>query len=432
MPTQRSDAIGWSMLLRRRGIRGAPRGRSFPGASDGTGAPQRIPTIGRRSAVASRANRRGGPARLHCVAVSVTTSPLLDGLNAIQREAVLHTEGPVLIVAGAGTARPVRSRTGSPTWSATSSVRRPAILAITFTNKAAREMAERVEGLLGDGIARGMWILTFHSCAPRLLRREHQRLDLPSSFTIYDEGDTERLIADRAATSRSIRSASRPSRSPRRSARAKDHVLDADTFASGVRHFYDEIIAKVYRGYEERKHAAGALDFDDLIVETRAPVPRLSRRARTIRSGSATCWSTSTRTRTAPSTSWSTCWRRSYRNVCVVGDADQGVYSWRGATIQNLLDFEPDYPDAEIFLMEQNYRSTQQILADRERADRAQRRAQPEELWTDAARRRARRALPGRERARGGAVRRRGDRAPVQRGGLPQSRRRGLLPDQRA
>src|SRR6058998_485294 len=122
-------------------------------------------------------------------------SPLLAGLNPIQMEAVLHTEGPVLIVAGAGSGKTralthriaylIRERDVSPY----------AILAITFTNKAAQEMADRVEGLLGTRIAKGMWILTFHSACARILRREHERLGLPSSFTIYDEGDTQRVLS---------------------------------------------------------------------------------------------------------------------------------------------------------------------------------------------------------------------------------------------
>src|SRR5688572_3406208 len=127
--------------------------------------------------------------------MSPADDPLLEGLNPVQAEAVLHTEGPVLIVAGAGS-----GKTRALTHRIAHLIRDEGVspfelLAITFTNKAAREMADRVEGLLGSRVAKGMWILTFHSSAARILRREHARLGLPSSFTIYDDGDTERLIA---------------------------------------------------------------------------------------------------------------------------------------------------------------------------------------------------------------------------------------------
>src|SRR5919201_445071 len=137
------------------------------------------------------------PSRITSVAseAASATSPLLEGLNPVQQEAVLHTEGPVLIVAGAGSGKTralthriaylIREKGVSPY----------EILAITFTNKAAQEMADRVEGLLGTRVAKGMWILTFHSACVRILRREHAHVGLPSSFTIYDDGDTERVIA---------------------------------------------------------------------------------------------------------------------------------------------------------------------------------------------------------------------------------------------
>jgi DNA helicase-2/ATP-dependent DNA helicase PcrA len=184
--------------------------------------------------------------------VSVT-SPLLGGLNDIQREAVLHTEGPVLIVAGAGSGKTralthriaflVRERNVAP----------GQILAITFTNKAAREMRDRVERLVGSGAAGGMWLLTFHSMCARLLRREHQHLGVPSTFTIYDDGDTERLISG------IVRDLDiDPKRFPPKAmaaaiGHAKDQVIDADAFGELASNFYEEMIAKVYRAYETRK-----------------------------------------------------------------------------------------------------------------------------------------------------------------------------------
>ena len=310
-------------------------------------------------------------------------SPLLDTLNPIQSEAVLHTDGPVLIVAGAGSGKTralthriaylIREKGVSPY----------AILAITFTNKAAREMAERVQGLLGERIASGMWILTFHSTCARILRREHVHLGLPSSFTIYDDADTERLLA---AVLRDLDLDAK--RYPPRAmaaaiGRAKDHVLSAEEFSAAAGNFYEQTIAKVYSEYERRKHTAGALDFDDLITEVvglfrghpdvlehyqeRFPYILVDEYQDTNRAQYQLVNLLAAK----------------YRNICVVGDADQGVYSWRGATIQNLLDFERDYPDAEVFLMEQNYRSTSNILAVANALIERNVQRKPKSLWTE-------------------------------------------------
>ena len=310
-------------------------------------------------------------------------SPLLEGLNPVQREAVLHTDGPVLIVAGAGSGKTralthriahlIREEGVSP----------GSILAITFTNKAAREMAERVQELLGARVASGMWILTFHSTCSRLLRREHDHLGLPSSFTIYDDGDTERLIAQ------VLRDLDvDPKRFPPRAiaaaiGRAKDQVVTADEFARQAENFYEETVAKAYAAYEQRKRAAGALDFDDLIVET----------VRLLRDQPEVLRHYQERFRYILIDEYQDTNRAQYqlvnllaaryRNLCVVGDADQGVYSWRGATIKNLLDFERDYPDAAVFLMEQNYRSTQNILSIANALIEHNQQRKPKSLWTE-------------------------------------------------
>jgi DNA helicase-2/ATP-dependent DNA helicase PcrA len=301
----------------------------------------------------------------------------------VQVEAVLHTEGPVLIVAGAGSGKTralthriaylIRERGISPY----------ALLAITFTNKAAREMAARVEGLLGERIAKGMWILTFHSTCARILRREHDHLGLPSSFTIYDEGDTERLIASVLKDLNLDNKRYPPRAMGAAIGRAKDHVLSAAEFAQAAGNFYEQTIAKVYGEYERRKHAAGALDFDDLITET----------VRLFREHPAVLEHYQERFPYILIDEYQDTNRAQYqlvnllaakyRNVCVVGDADQGVYSWRGATIQNLLDFERDYPDAEVFLMEQNYRSTSNILAVANALIEHNVQRKPKSLWTE-------------------------------------------------
>ena len=290
-------------------------------------------------------------------------SPLLGSLNPVQREAVLHTEGPVLIVAGAGSGK-TRALTHRIAYLIREQQTSPyAILAITFTNKAAREMADRVEELLGGRVARGMWILTFHSACARILRREHERLGLPSTFTIYDENDTERLIAQ-VLRDLNIDNKRYPPRAMAAGiGRAKDHVLSARDFQAAAGNVYEQTVARVYVGYEERKHAAGALDFDDLITEAvrlfRQQPQVLEHYQERFRYLLIDEYQDTNRAQYQLANLLAA----KYRNICVVGDADQGVYSWRGATIQNLLDFERDYPDAAVFLMEQNYRSTENILA---------------------------------------------------------------------
>jgi DNA helicase-2/ATP-dependent DNA helicase PcrA len=313
------------------------------------------------------------------------TSPLLDGLNDIQREAVLHTEGPVLIVAGAGSGK-TRALTHRIAYLIRDEGVSPfEILAITFTNKASREMADRVEDLIGGGITKAMWILTFHSSCARILRREHTHLGVPSSFTIYDDGDTERLVAGIVRDLDIDPKRFAPRMLAAAIGKAKDRVLSPDAFAKLASNFYEEIVAKVYSEYETRKRAAGALDFDDLISET----------VRLFRDHPEVLRHYQERFRYILVDEYQDTSRAQYelvnllaaryRNVCVVGDADQGVYSWRGATIQNILDFERDYPDAQVFLMEQNYRSTGNILEVANALIEHNVQRKPKTLWTDAA-----------------------------------------------
>ena len=310
-------------------------------------------------------------------------SPLIEALNPVQAEAVLHTEGPVLIVAGAGSGK-TRALTHRIAYLIREHGVSPyAILAITFTNKAAREMAARVEGLLGQRIAKGMWILTFHSACARILRREHDHLGLPSSFTIYDEGDTERLLTSVLKDLNLDVKRYPPRAMSAAIGKAKDNVLSAGEFAKMAGNFYEQTIANVYMEYEKRKLGAGALDFDDLITET----------VRLFRDHPAVLEHYQEWFRYILVDEYQDTNRAQYqlvnlladkyRNVCVVGDADQGVYSWRGATIQNLLDFERDYPDAEVFLMEQNYRSTSNILAIANALIEHNVQRKPKSLWTE-------------------------------------------------
>jgi DNA helicase-2/ATP-dependent DNA helicase PcrA len=315
--------------------------------------------------------------------VVAVRSPLIEALNPVQAEAVLHTEGPVLIVAGAGSGK-TRALTHRIAYLIREHGVSPyAILAITFTNKAAREMAARVEGLLGQRIAKGMWILTFHSACARILRREHDHLGLPSSFTIYDEGDTERLLTSVLKDLNLDVKRYPPRAMSAAIGKAKDNVLSAGEFAQMAGNFYEQTIANVYVEYEKRKLAAGALDFDDLITETvrlfRDHPAVLEHYQEWFRYILVDEYQDTNRAQYQLVNLLA----EKYRNICVVGDADQGVYSWRGATIQNLLDFERDYPDAEVFLMEQNYRSTSNILAIANALIEHNVQRKPKSLWTE-------------------------------------------------
>jgi DNA helicase II / ATP-dependent DNA helicase PcrA len=311
-------------------------------------------------------------------------SPILAPLNPVQREAVLHAGGPVLIVAGAGSGK-TRILTHRIAYLLQElGVPPGAILAITFTNKAAREMADRVERLVGSAVARRMWILTFHSACARILRREHSLLGLPSSFTIYDQADTERVVRmalqeagidDRRFTPRAVAGVI---------GKAKDAMLTAEEFAAAAGNWYERQVADVYRIYERRLQAAGALDFDDLILRT----------VRLFREHPEVLEHYQERFRYILIDEYQDTNRPQYhlvnllaarhRNLCVVGDADQGIYSWRGATIQNLLDFEHDYPDAAEFILDQNYRSTRTILEVANSLIDHNVQRKPKNLWTDA------------------------------------------------
>jgi DNA helicase-2/ATP-dependent DNA helicase PcrA len=228
-----------------------------------------------------------------------------------------------------------------------------------------------------------MWILTFHSACARILRREHNHLGIPSSFSIYDEGDTERVISI-VLKSMDVD----PKRYPPRAVaamigRAKDELFTPQDFFDAVRTHYERVAAEVYAEYQRRLRAAGALDFDDIIMET----------VRLFRDHPEVLEHYQERFRYILIDEYQDTNRaqyhlvnllaRKHRNICVVGDADQGVYSWRGATIKNLLDFEHDYPDSAVFVMEQNYRSTQNILQVANALIEHNVQRKPKSLWTD-------------------------------------------------
>ncbi|MGH2663152.1 MAG: DNA helicase PcrA [Actinomycetota bacterium] len=310
-------------------------------------------------------------------------SPLLAPLNPVQREAVLHTDGPVLIVAGAGSGKTrilthriaylIRERQVPP----------GAVLAITFTNKAAQEMRERIESLLGSRVSRAMWILTFHSACARILRREHELLGLPSHFTIYDEADSERVIKMALEAMGVDPKRFHPKAVGAAIGKAKDNLLSAREFAEAAGNWYERQVAEVYLEYERRLAGAGAVDFDDLILRTvklfREHPPVLEHYQERFRYIHIDEYQDTNRAQYHLVNQLAA----KHRNVCVVGDADQGIYSWRGATIQNLLDFEHDYPDAAEFILDQNYRSTRTILEVANALIEHNLQRKPKNLWTD-------------------------------------------------
>ena len=313
-------------------------------------------------------------------------SPLLAPLNPVQREAVLQTEGPVLIVAGAGSGK-TRILTHRIAYLIREKGVHPKqILAITFTNKAAQEMSERIHHLLGTLISRGMWILTFHSACARILRREHGRLGLPSHFSIYDEADSERVIKmvlrDAGIDERRFP----PKAMKAAISKGKDNLLGAREYGEAAGNWYERTVAEVFAAYEARLRSAGAVDFDDLILRT----------VQLFRSQPEVLEHYQERFRYILVDEYQDTNRAQYhlvnllagkhRNICVVGDADQGIYSWRGATIQNLLDFEHDYPDATEFILDQNYRSTRTILEVANALIDHNVQRKPKNLWTESER----------------------------------------------
>ncbi|WP_460998858.1 UvrD-helicase domain-containing protein [Streptomonospora sediminis] len=303
--------------------------------------------------------------------MSSSQEQLLEGLNAPQREAVTHAGSPLLIVAGAGSGK-TRVLTHRIAYLlAARGIRPGEVMAITFTNKAAAEMKERIEALLGGRIASAMWVMTFHSACVRILRREAGRLGYPSGFTIYDGADSRRLM-QLVCKELDLD----PKRFPPKSFSAqvsnlKNELVDYDTFAEQAQNEQQKKLAEAYTLYQQRLHEAGAMDFDDLIMITVNLLQMFPDIAEHYRR----------RFRHVLVDEYQDTNHAQYELVrllvgedtagdaavpaaelCVVGDADQSIYAFRGATIRNILEFERDYPQAKTILLEQNYRSTQNIL----------------------------------------------------------------------
>ena len=285
----------------------------------------------------------------------------LSTLNPQQREAVEATEGPVLILAGAGSGK-TRALTCRIAHLLELGVPASQILAITFTNKAAREMRERIDRLT-DNRAGDMWVSTFHSCCARILRRDIERLGYTRSFTIYDDDDQTAVLKD-LCKKLNIDDKYLPIKEVRaKISDAKNHLLGPDEwFKQSDRDYRCQLIHDYYTEYEKRLRGANALDFDDLLVKTLellADHPPVLEAYRNrfhyihVDEYQDTNYAQYMLVRLLAG---------ERHNVCVVGDDDQSIYGWRGADIRNILEFEQDFPDCRVIKLEQNYRSTSNIL----------------------------------------------------------------------
>ncbi|QBJ91932.1 DNA helicase PcrA [Streptomyces seoulensis] len=328
----------------------------------------------------------------------VDAAALLEGLNENQRAAVVHAGSPLLIVAGAGSGKTRVLTHRIAHLLAERHVHPGQILAITFTNKAAGEMKERVEQLVGPR-AGAMWVMTFHSACVRILRRESKRLGFTSSFSIYDAADSKRLMA---LVCRDLDLD--PKRYPPKSFSAKisnlkNELIDEEDFAAQATDGFEKTLAQAYALYQSRLREANALDFDDLIMTTvnllRAfpdVAEHYHRRFRHVMVDEyqdtnhaqyalvRELVGTGAHDEDVPPNAHDV----PPAELCVVGDADQSIYAFRGATIRNILQFEEDYPDATTILLEQNYRSTQTILSAANAVIERNESRRPKNLWTNA------------------------------------------------
>jgi DNA helicase-2/ATP-dependent DNA helicase PcrA len=315
--------------------------------------------------------------------------PLIEGLNPQQAEAVTHAGGPLLVVAGAGSGKTRVLTRRIAYLMSRRNVAPYQILAITFTNKAAGEMKERVAELVGP-IAKSMWVSTFHSACVRILRQEAARLGYSNSFSIYDSADSQRLITIVAKELNLD-----PKRYPARQfqsmiSNAKNELLGPQDYLNATTNQFEQVVADVYAVYQQRLMRANAMDFDDLILKTVEVLQRFPEAKARFRS----------RFRHVLVDEYQDTNHAQYilvkelvgselegqqpAELCVVGDADQSIYGFRGATIRNILQFELDYPNARTVLLEQNYRSTQNILNAANAVITKNESRKEKNLWSDA------------------------------------------------
>ena len=284
----------------------------------------------------------------------------LDGLNPAQREAVETTRGPLLVLAGAGSGKTRVLTMRIAHMIADEGVRPWQVLAITFTNKAAAEMRERLGAILPDG-TRGMWVCTFHAMCVRMLREDAEAIGYTSNFTIYDDDDSNRMVKSIMSDLR-IDQKQFPIRAVRSKISSAKNAMQSAAELESSQNPADRVAGRVYRALDVRLAKANAMDFDDLLLKALELLSKhpdvLEKYQDRFQHISVDEYQDTNHVQYAITNLLAA----KYRNLMVVGDDDQSIYSWRGADIQNILDFEKDYPDAKTVRLEQNYRSTGHIL----------------------------------------------------------------------
>jgi DNA helicase-2/ATP-dependent DNA helicase PcrA len=306
----------------------------------------------------------------------------LADLNPAQREAVLHTEGPLLVVAGAGSGKTRVLTHRVAHLIAAIGVQPNEILAITFTNKAAAEMRTRLEDLLPE-VARRIWILTFHAACGRILRREAPRLGYRTNFTIYDQADQVRLVKQ------CLEELERdPKRFPARGihehiSSAKNQLISPAEYRNRVDSFYDQTVADVYDLYQRRLFESNAVDFDDLLMLTVEVLERFPEAKERWQKAFRYILVDEYQDTNHAQYRLLQLLAEKHRNVCVVGDPDQSIYAFRGADIRNILEFERDFGDTTVIPLEQNYRSTNTILRAANAVIAHNSERKPKSLWSD-------------------------------------------------
>lgn len=323
-------------------------------------------------------------------------SSVLEGLNPEQQEAVLATDGPVLILAGAGSGKTKCLTHRLAHIVETKKADLNQILAITFTNKAAQELASRIAKILGLPVQDFQrnpalfmrrylpWVGTFHSICVRLLRAEHEVLGLPKSFTIFDSDDAQSLVRGiikdlghdpKQFSPTAVRSAI---------SSAKNELLTPEQYASYAQGYFQEIVLQVYRRYQKRLTDLGALDFDDLIMATVTLLERFPEvRAKYQKHFRYVMVDEYQDTNHAQYKLTGLLVNPETQNLCVVGDDYQSIYGWRGANFHNILNFQRDYPKATVCKLEQNYRSTKTIISGAGQVVERVKRRSDKKLWTD-------------------------------------------------